>query len=1418
MSQEAIRKAILAIKNGQIETARTLLIPVIKSQPTNEQAWLVFIATFESDQEKIDILQRFLKINPSSFNGANLLVQLKDRVEAAQTPPPPPPAQLPTNNQPTENEFSSLVDDLARSEDSAPLSIDSSESMPSSSDTPQEDDFFAGLDDSADLDQLFTDSPSSPNETNQNPFADRGDTSDLPTFFAGDGTGILDELSEAPRPNQTESLDDPSEDIFNVLEDMSAEDEFDMPELDFEKLVKDATGELNLDDFENQNELQTDSFDLNMAFLNEEEETSSDESSQTPSSASELPEQNPLDFDEINLESALLGYTDDTDELFKDEEVPASLSSIVEEPPQTEEPNQPGAVFLDYDGDALLDQVFDDEQDESISDQQEPIPAEEPQDTTPNIREELGQEEEPKRGRKKKKKRSATDKKKNKKIRRRVFAMIWAVGLIGIYQFLYLPGKLDPYIDPVMQNYVTPFYQANLKPIVDERILPLLPFDLATEETTPNQGVDLPAMTTATPVITQPINLAEISGDINVRMDDTQDWRTLNNVQSVIVNGQIQTDLGATVRLDFDEQTSLLMQEETTLTIVENQEDQIILSLLSGEVYLKTSDTPIQIQSTVANLQTQNSTALFLIDDSLNYAEVNCFEGDCAVSNDTSKTNIKSGMAYLRTASQTNGTIQPIQAPALRTWIRLDPSQFDTLADYPNPILGGTVWNDVSQDGLQNPDETAYPNLPINLINAQGDIIAQTQSDANGHYLFNQPETSGNYYLSAAIPNMLYPSPIGAQNVIDPQTNETPLLNLGTQNNNLLSLNIGLMPTQIAPQTTSQNPPSLPTLVFHYETQATGLINNTVTRLFPHPDGSLWAATPRGLSVYTAGDWQNYRISDGLANETIYDITTDGTGNTYVISQGNALSIFDGSNWSTLLLPDSIQFDNTTTAAGTPRLAKATNGHIWMAFNDTLYQFDGTEWTSYADVENVLIKDITDIAVTPQNTIWLAHWGGGVSRFDGTTWTYFTTQDGLLSQNVSAITLDANNQPLIATTAGLMRYQNDLWTPVYQSSIENLGTITALAIETIPDGNQTIETLWVGTQQGAYHLQEQEIIPEATSETEPTQEQPTPATILETLPDLNITDITFDANDILWFATNNGAIRRQGGQFINYPNASSPNVRNFVDMDRKNDNELVLFTQNQVYDVNTQGVWVENSLSAITSPIKQIAVDGLDRTWVMTDDAIVTISNTFSNALDYPEIWFETNATYHEMIITPKNTTWIATDQYVASQSGFGWLVYDRNSGIPSAPITDFYVDDTITVVVTDGGGASILENGNWRFLHQGNGLTTNALSSVTVDSAGNIWFGTYQAGLIRYDGTNFTTFTTEDGLLNYQITDLAVGENDVIWVGTILGLNAIVDDQIFAYTTQDGLPANSISAILPMADGSVWLTTTSNTLTHFIP
>jgi diguanylate cyclase (GGDEF)-like protein len=82
-------------------------------------------------------------------------------------------------------------------------------------------------------------------------------------------------------------------------------------------------------------------------------------------------------------------------------------------------------------------------------------------------------------------------------------------------------------------------------------------------------------------------------------------------------------------------------------------------------------------------------------------------------------------------------------------------------------------------------------------------------------------------------------------------------------------------------------------------------------------------------------------------------------------------------------------------------------------------------------------------------------------------------------------------------------------------------------------------------------------------------------------------------------------------------------------------------------------------------------------------------------------------------------------------------------------------------------------------------GLPQSNITALLQDRYGFVWVGT-QAGLGRFDGSRFETFTSQEGLAGNFITGLEMDRDGAIWVASQDGLNRIQGGRISAWPLAD--------------------------------
>lgn len=116
------------------------------------------------------------------------------------------------------------------------------------------------------------------------------------------------------------------------------------------------------------------------------------------------------------------------------------------------------------------------------------------------------------------------------------------------------------------------------------------------------------------------------------------------------------------------------------------------------------------------------------------------------------------------------------------------------------------------------------------------------------------------------------------------------------------------------------------------------------------------------------------------------------------------------------------------------------------------------------------------------------------------------------------------------------------------------------------------------------------------------------------------------------------------------------------------------------------------------------------------------------------------------------------------------------------------------------------VKKGIWRTYDATDGLP-GAPSHLLQDNWGYLWIGT-NAGLCRYDGTEFITYTTADGLAGNYVKALCEGNQEKLWIGTENGLSCLDGKGFTNYTTEDGLPDSDIKALCTDNQGRLWVGT----------
>ena len=165
-------------------------------------------------------------------------------------------------------------------------------------------------------------------------------------------------------------------------------------------------------------------------------------------------------------------------------------------------------------------------------------------------------------------------------------------------------------------------------------------------------------------------------------------------------------------------------------------------------------------------------------------------------------------------------------------------------------------------------------------------------------------------------------------------------------------------------------------------------------------------------------------------------------------------------------------------------------------------------------------------------------------------------------------------------------------------------------------------------------------------------------------------------------------------------------------------------------------------------------------------------------------------------------TTW---DQGVSRFDGQHWTAFTSADGL---------VGDSFSNLAADRHGhlwvrnrdylANRFDGQRWQAFGSEEGFPTAYRIFAYKD---DIWFGTWD-GIYKYDGRDFTHYTTRDGMANNTVQGFLVDRQGRLWLGSDSSGLSRYDDRITTYTTEHGLASDIVHRSMQDAQGALWFGT----------
>jgi ligand-binding sensor domain-containing protein/signal transduction histidine kinase len=519
-----------------------------------------------------------------------------------------------------------------------------------------------------------------------------------------------------------------------------------------------------------------------------------------------------------------------------------------------------------------------------------------------------------------------------------------------------------------------------------------------------------------------------------------------------------------------------------------------------------------------------------------------------------------------------------------------------------------------------------------------------------------------------------------------------------------------------------------------------------------------------GLPYYTA-----FTTDDGLAMNHITCAAIDRKGHIWLGTWGEGISRFNGEHFTNFSESNGLIADMVTS------ILEDKAGNIWIGSQGKgVSCYDGIKFTSYWREYGSSAR-IKNMAEGDSGKIWI-NTEAGIKLYDPASdkiSNFNTTNPGLNSYTINCLKADEKGNIWFGTTAGAVCFnpaKNQITDILTESS--GLASNYIICIHEDKEGK-----LWFGTNKGICCYDPA------------TKEKPVNYTTHDGLISNVVRNIVEDNKGKLWFGTtggaiscfeNNGTNRRFNSFYLPFTsyNLLSANLLTIdssgklwigtqllgaICMDSPvsgGSGSFTTFSEDQGLPFNGVSTVYEDSKGYLWINSSEIVrFDGTHFNYYGASNLVVRFFNEDFTGKVWFGGWFPA----------------VYCAEQLAEDTGTSITIFTAEQGIPGNIVTSF-VDHSGNIWFSSWDNGIIRFDGNY-LIHYNNkhGLGSNMIRSIAEDKFGNIWFGNAGNGLTCFNPSNggiFKTFSFNQGLTHGKVNHIMTDSQENLWIATDMGIS----------------------------------------------
>lgn len=278
-------------------------------------------------------------------------------------------------------------------------------------------------------------------------------------------------------------------------------------------------------------------------------------------------------------------------------------------------------------------------------------------------------------------------------------------------------------------------------------------------------------------------------------------------------------------------------------------------------------------------------------------------------------------------------------------------------------------------------------------------------------------------------------------------------------------------------------------------------------------------------------------------------------------------------------------------------------------------------------------------------------------------------------------------------------------------------------------------------------------------------------TVMDGLPQAEVSAIAQDQAGYLWMATGSGLTRFDGKKFQTY--SSGDGLRSNVVTEVFVDHEKKLWVATEGNGVcrmlDNRCHYLADSLGLAEATVYKIFEDRDQNLWfgtlhkgVMRWDGTRMVVQDTSSGLPSNTIW--------DVVQDSSGTVWLATDKGLASWKKGKVRSYESLDGLAGNKIYSLLSAAAGELFVGTDKGLTSLDTDMLKSAREVDFFKGQKIFDIEQNAKGLLWVGTDRMGVAFGHGNSWTRIKEENGLENEQIDDIFIDREQNVWIGTYAG------------------------------------------------